>query len=100
MPQGNKHNSFPPLSTLRRKSTNGGDHSLKDPSSAAVFSLSPKDLKMAFEKEWKLTVGTFEEERTKWLAEKKVLEDHITQLEDEAEKSRHYIDGLKKKLCE
>jgi hypothetical protein len=72
MSQGNKDNSPP---TLRRESTNGGDqdgnNSLKDPCSAAVLSLSPKDLKMAFDREWNLTVGTFEEEKIKWLAEKK-----------------------------
>ena len=73
---------------------------MKDPSSSAVLSLSPKDLKMAFDREWKLTVGTFEEERIKWSAEKKALEDRIAQLEEEAEKSRHYIDDLKKRLKE
>jgi hypothetical protein len=99
MSQGNKDNSPP---TLRRESTNGGDqdgnNSLKDPCSAAVLSLSPKALKMAFDREWNLTVGTFEEEKIKWLAEKKTLEDRIAQLEEEAEKSRHYINDLKKRL--
>jgi hypothetical protein len=104
MSQGNKDNSPP---TLGRESTNGGDQDgnnslklLKDPPSAAVLSLSPKDLKMAFDGEWKLAVGTFEEERIKWSAEKKALEDRIAQLEEGAEKSRHYIDDLKKRLHE
>lgn len=101
MSQGNKDNSPP---TLGRESTNGGDedenNSSKDLSSAAILSLSPKDLKMAFDREWKLTVGTFEEERTKWSAEKKALEDRIAQLEEEVEKSRHYIDDLEKRLKE
>jgi hypothetical protein len=55
---------------------------------------------MAFDREWKLTVGTFEEERIKWLSEKKALEDRIAQLEEEAENSRHYIDDLKKRIRE
>ena len=101
MSQGNKDNSPPALGS---ESTNGGDqdgnNSLKDPSSAAVLRLSPKDLKMAFGREWKLTVGTFEEERIKWSSEKKALEDRIAQLEEEAEKSRHCIDDLKKRLKE
>jgi hypothetical protein len=99
--QGNKDNSPPALGP---ESTNGGDQngndSLEDPFSAAVLSLTPKDLKMAFDREWKLTVGTLEEERIKWSAEKKALEDRIAQLEEEAEKSRHCIDDLKKRLKE
>jgi hypothetical protein len=102
MSQGNKDNSPPTLG--RESTTNGGDQdgndSLKDPSPAVVLSLSPKDLKMAFDREWKLTVGTFEEKRIKWSAEKKALEDRIAQLEEETEKSRHYIDDLKKRLHE
>ena len=100
MSQGNKDNS--PL-VLGRESTNGGDqdgnNSLKDLSSAAVLSLSPKDLKMAFDREWKLTVGTFEEERIKWLAEKKALEDRIAQLEEEDTRQTERMDDVEEKIA-